>query len=309
MGLANSLSQHGHSVVGISRTVPKQLPKNCDHRQIDIQSDTDWSALLEGVETIVHMADGFNAFEHLCDPGDFAGLTGEMRDIAKARERLAATLNLAECAIKYGVKHFIYLSSIKAMCGIWSRDILDEDTIPNPDSLYGRLKLEAEQALFAMDKGRGMIVTALRFPIVFGSKADGNFTRLLKLANSGWPLPLSGISAQRSMISQTSLIDAIAKVVVTNPAVSDKYLVHDAAMNLPEILTNMRKGMGRSRGLYTLPKLMLEPLIYLPIIGSSAIRILRQLVLRDDRFRKVFSWVPPVGMDEELQKIAANYQH
>lgn len=308
IGLADILARHGQEVVGVSRTVPKYLPKNCIHTQVDIQADTNWSELLSGVETIVHMADGFNAFEHISDPGVFTGQIVDTQDISKARERLAATLNLVEQALKNGVKHFIYLSSIKAMCGTWSPGILDENSVAEPDSLYGRLKLEAEQALFRLVEGQDMIVTALRFPIVFGAKADGNFTRLLRLADSGWPLPFAGVKAKRSMISQTSLIDAIAHVVGSSTDVSRYYLVHDGAMSLPEILTHMRIGLGRSAGIFSIPQVMLEPMIHMPKIGSLASRVLRPLELRDGRFRQNFSWVPPVRMDAELQKIAANYK-
>ena len=308
MGLARVLASRDCQVVGVSRTVPGYLPENCSHKRVDIQADTDWSRLLEGVETIVHMADGFNAFEHVGDPGPGVLQTGKTQDLGAAFGRMRATLHFAESALKHGVKHFIYLSSIKAMCGTWSANILDESSVAEPDSLYGRLKLEAEQALLDRAEGQEMIVTALRFPIVFGPKADGNFTRLLKLADSGWPLPLAGVKANRSMISQTSLIDAIAHVVDAGPMTSSTYLVHDEALNLPEILSHMRVGMKRGKNIFPVPNLLLEPLICLPKIGASALRVLRPLELKDDRFRAGFSWNPPVRMGEELQKIAANYK-
>ncbi len=308
IGLGDVLAHAGQDVVGVSRTVPKYLPTNCIHFQVDIQAKTDWSEHLSGVETVVHMADGFNAFEHISDPGNFADLTNETPDISKARERLAATLNLAKQALENGVKHFGYLSSIKAMCGTWSPEVLDENSVPKPDSLYGRLKLEAEQALFRMVEGREMNVTALRFPIVFGAKADGNFMRLLRFADNVWPLPFTGINAKRSMISQTSLIDAISRVVETPTGSSGHYLVHEGAMSLPEILTNMRIGLGRPTRIFSAPRLILELMIQIPKVGASASRILRPLELEDNKFRQEFSWVPPVQMEKEMQKIAAAYK-
>ncbi len=292
--LTELLSKKGHTVIAVGRRLPDKLPAGVIFKTVDIQPLTQWDEMLNGVNGLVHMADGFNAFEHLA-----AGA-----DNKAAQLRLKATLNLARAAIRAGIENFIYLSTIKAMAGSWAKQILNENSPAQPTSLYGQLKLVAENEIFQLAAGSATRVISLRFPIVFGSRPDGNFTRLLQLANSGLPLPLSGIKAKRSMISLTSLSDAIATTIENSSAPAGTYLVHDQAMSLAELLQILRAASKRPARLFYLPQALLTPLLYVPGARGIAARLLKPLQINDRLFCDSFSWQAPVNMEAELKRAA-----
>ncbi|VAW20145.1 hypothetical protein MNBD_ALPHA12-2054 [hydrothermal vent metagenome] len=292
--LTKLLSENNHQVVAIGRHAPGQLPQGVIHKIIDIQPATNWEEALNGVDALVHMADGFNAFEHLA-----AGASNEA-----GQERYKATLNLARAAIRAGVKNFIYLSTIKAMAGSWAKEILNENSPARPQSLYGQLKLAAEEKIIQLATNSATRVISLRFPIVFGARSDGNFTRLLQLANSGLPLPLSGLKARRSLISLTSLSDAIATSIENTSATAGTYLVQDDAASLDDLLTVLRAAINRPARLFYLPEILMGPLVFVPGARNIATRLLKPLQIDDRLFRDRFSWQPPVNMKDELKRAA-----
>src|SRR4030095_1163153 len=69
----------------------------------NINAETDWTAALDGVDAIIHLASRAHVMnETVADPG------AQFRAV-----NVDSTLNLASQAIKAGVKRFVFVSSIK----------------------------------------------------------------------------------------------------------------------------------------------------------------------------------------------------
>lgn len=75
------------------------------------------------------------------------------------------TLELAEKAKLEGVKQFIYISSM-SVYGKRS-GIIDRDTVPEPDTNYGKSKLKAEEGLIEMED-ESFRIAIVRPPMVYG---------------------------------------------------------------------------------------------------------------------------------------------
>ena len=296
--LIQYLNERSIRVTGISRRHPSNLDTSYIHEIFDITPRANWQHLLDDKEVVVHLADGFNRFEHL---------SATARD-EQAVERLEATLNLARQAIGNGVQKFIYLSTIKAMCGTWASGVLDENTAPQSTSLYGRLKLETEQKIMEAAEGTQTRVISLRFPVVFGEQSDGNFNSLLRLADTPIPLPFKNLESRRSLISRSSLADAITTVVLDQGAHDGTFLVHDEAISIAQLITHLRIALDRSPRLFQMPPGLWPTLEALPKIGDMTLRFTRPLELTDVRFRRNFSWAPPVTMTEKLYATARAYR-
>src|SRR5689334_11143512 len=86
-----------------TRSAAAGFPAEMRHFPIEISSETDWTAALDGVDVVVHLA----ARVHIMNDRAADPLT-EFRRI-----NTAATLNLAEQAARAGVKRFVFISSIK----------------------------------------------------------------------------------------------------------------------------------------------------------------------------------------------------
>ena len=153
------------------------------------------------------------------------------------------------------MKRFVFLSSIRAQSGPTATSALSEDDEPDPTEAYGRSKLAAERALGTLD----MDWVALRPVLVYGPGVKGNMAALIALAQSPWPLPLGGLSAERSLLSLENLALAVETVLAAQGPLRRSFVVADPEpMSVAEIVAALRSGLGRNRGLIPVPSWLLR---------------------------------------------------
>lgn len=98
-------------------------------------------------------------------------------------------LKLAKLAKENGVKQFVFISTI-AVYGE-DEEKLDENTVCNPITPYGKSKLEAEKELLKLSDD-SFVVSIIRPPMVYGKDAPGNIDSLIKLVKKLPIIPLNG---------------------------------------------------------------------------------------------------------------------
>ncbi len=131
-----------------------------------------------GIDTFVHLA-----FDHL--PGRYRG--GEGDDPARFRRlNHDGSVKLFEDAKAAGVKRCIFLSSRAVYDGLAAGSVLVEDMALSPDSLYGQIKLESEQALAALSSS-SFITTSLRATGVYGERHPNKWDALFEDYLAGKP--------------------------------------------------------------------------------------------------------------------------
>ncbi|QKF81110.1 NAD-dependent epimerase/dehydratase family protein [Halarcobacter ebronensis] len=118
-------------------------------------------------------------------------------------------VKLAKLAKENGVKQFVFISTI-AVYGE-EKEKLDENTICNPITPYGKSKLEAEKELLKLNEDN-FVVSVIRAPMVYGKDAPGNIDSLVKLVKKIPIIPLGGIENKRSFISIQNLCHMIDEV-------------------------------------------------------------------------------------------------
>jgi UDP-glucose 4-epimerase len=212
----------------------------------DLTRPVEWRALLKDVETVVHLA----GIAH-------AG-SGVSEDAYDRVNRLA-TAELANAARAIGLRHLIFMSSIRAQSGPSSTDVLRETDPPRPTDAYGRSKLAAEDAV----RAAGVPFTILRPVLIYGPGVKGNLARLMALAGMPWPLPLGLCRNRRSLLARQNLIGAIRAILQSPSARGETYIVADPmALTLAEIVAALRAGAGRRPGLLPVP----------PVLMAAALR-------------------------------------
>jgi len=140
--VARHLAGAGYRVRLASRSRPSQgrFPFAEDWVPFDLEPDADFASALDGVTHVVHAA-----FLHV--PGRYRG--GEGDDLAGFRRaNVDGSLAFFEAARRAGAERAIFLSS-RAVYGRRPGP-LEEETPPDPDTEYGRAKLEVEEALAEM---------------------------------------------------------------------------------------------------------------------------------------------------------------
>src|SRR5688572_23793768 len=140
----------------------------------DIGHDTDWSAALDGVSTVVHIAGA----AHI-----------PVRDAASEaavwETNVEGTDRLARAAAASGVQRLVFLSTVKVHGERTTGAPFREDDVCAPRDAYARSKLEAERRARHAAARSGMTVTVLRTPLVYGPGVRANFLGLLRLVDRG----------------------------------------------------------------------------------------------------------------------------
>ncbi|WP_417436458.1 NAD-dependent epimerase/dehydratase family protein [Hoeflea sp.] len=164
--IVEELLGQGYQVTIGGRTRPADgvFSKPVSFAPLTLDPDLDQAAAFNGIDHFIHAA-----FDHL--PGKYRGGEGDDPDGFRARN-LDGTVRLFETARKSGVKRCVFLSS-RAVYGPQPEGIwLNEETASHPDTLYGTVKLAAEQALAALARP-DFVTSSLRVTGVYGAARPG----------------------------------------------------------------------------------------------------------------------------------------
>ncbi len=165
----------------------------------DIGESTYWSQALDEISVVVHLAAHVHVMKKSC-----AGAAAEFH-----RVNAAGTERLARAAVRAGVRRFVYLSSVGVHGSSTNGRPFTETDAPHPHDAYTRSKWVAEQKLQTIANDSALEIVVIRPPIVYGPGEPGNFMRLVRLVDSGLPLPFGAIQGCRSLIHVHNLVNAI----------------------------------------------------------------------------------------------------
>lgn len=262
---------------------------------------TDWSAALDGVEVVIHLAARVHVMrESAADP------LAEFRSV-----NTAGTEHLARCAAAGGVKRLVYVSSIKVNGEQTSGgQKFSAEDMPAPQDPYGVSKWEAEQALHRVAGETGLEVVIVRPPLVYGPGVKGNFAQMLSVVARGIPLPFASLRNQRSLVYLGNLVDAL-NICATHPAASGQtYLVCDGEdVSTPELLRQLAVAMDAPSRLLPCPSMLLRLAGKLAGKSQQVERLLGSLQVDGDKIRRELNWVPPYSLQQGLQATAKWYRN
>ena len=164
-------------------------------RQLDLRRGLDPRAF-EGQDVVIHVA----GIAHQKETPQNKGLYQSVNcDLA---------VETAELAKKYGVKQFIFFSSMSVYGKTTGR--ITAETQPAPNTHYGKSKWDAEQKMAALADDSFRIAT-LRPPMIYGKGCRGNYPRLAGLARK---LPVfPQVQNQRSMLYIGTLCEFVMRLI------------------------------------------------------------------------------------------------
>lgn len=164
--IVENLLDQGYQVTVGGRTRPADgfFSRPVSFAPLTLDPDLDQASAFDGIDHFVHAA-----FDHL--PGRYRGGEGSDPDGFRATN-LDGSVRLFETARKAGVKRCVFLSSRAVYGPQPDGALLNEETAPHPDTLYGTIKLSAEQALATMARP-DFVTSSLRITGVYGAARTG----------------------------------------------------------------------------------------------------------------------------------------
>lgn len=292
--LCDTLEAQGHQLVrALRRAGAPPLPGIADVVVGEVDGRTDWSAALQGVDAVAHLAARVHVMRDTPD-----GAAQHQQVNAEGTARLAAQ------AFAAGVRRVVFLSSVKVNGEGRARPYGIDDT-PAPVDPYGRSKLEGEQRLFAAAHSAGGEAVVIRPPLVFGPGVKGNFARLLAAVERGLPLPLGAVDNRRSLVSVWNLCDLVTTCLAHPEAPGGVFFAADERdVSTPELIELIASGLRRRAHLWRVP----IPMLRLPFaaIGRAGEidRLVESLCVERRAAAERLGWRPPVSLAVGIERTA-----
>ena len=212
------------------------------HLVADIGDKRTLEEAMRGVNVVVHMA----ALLHIVDPGP--ELEAEYW-----RVNVEGTRCVMEVAQTTGVQRVVFMSSI---CVYGPQNgLVDEETRPNPESLYAATKFEAEEIVLSARSAEGSpLGVVLRLGAVYGPTIKGNYARLVRsLARRGF-VPLGRGLNRRTLIFDNDGARAVLLAASHAAAEGRRFNVTDGSVHTVAAITeSICKALGRRPPRFFIP--------------------------------------------------------
>ena len=265
-----------------------------------IDRETDWSAALNGVDAVIHLAARVHVMKDVvADP---------LTEFLKIN--LYGTSNLAQQAASAGIKRLVYVSSVKVNGEqtTVNRPFVESDE-PDPHDPYAVSKWRAEQDLQRIARETGLELVIVRPPLVYGPGVKGNFVRLLGAIDRGIPLPVAGANNARSMVYVGNLVDALITCATHPAAVGQTYLVCDGDDVSTAMLVDMiAQSLGRSNRAFNFSHAILRAVATVLGRTEQVDRLFGSLRVNDEKLRRDLAWSPPYTLEQGLRATAEWYR-
>ena len=213
------------------------------------------------------------------------------------------TIDLAKRAKESGVKHFIFMSTIKVYGEKTASKPFNENSPCHPEDAYGRSKLSAEKVLRDMED-ENFTVSIIRSPLIYGEHVKANMLNLMTLIKKVPILPFGGIFNKRSLVYVGNLVAMIQEIIIQQKSgvflASDKHPV--STTQLVEMLAD---AMGKKRVLISLPSLFrkflsnMRPALYERLFGN--------LEIDNRQTLQVLHFSPPFTTKEGISSMVKYY--
>jgi nucleoside-diphosphate-sugar epimerase len=288
VSLCRALAQSGFVVWAAARK-PEAVPVQTNINPValpDLAAPAQWNSLIAGMDAVIHLA-------------GIAHAGGHIPDATYDQINRAATAGLAQAAAENGVKHFVFVSSIRAQTGPTAATPLTESDPPQPTDAYGRSKLAAEEVV----RKSGVPFTILRPVVIYGPGGKANMRSLVKFADTALPLPFGRFRNLRSLLAMENLAGAI-RFVLEAGARNEAYVVADPApVTFAEIIATMRAARGRPAKLWNIPPWLLTGALTVMGCSSLAERVGGTLVADAHKLRMA-GWRPTVDTKRGLANMS-----
>jgi len=231
------LQQSGYPVrvLALDPPEPKMFSQTTDFQLGDINDERAVRTAISGVTAVIHMA----ALLHIYTPSPEQLSRYKLINID-------GTALVVRAAIEAGVKGLVFFSTI-AVYGHGDGKMLDENTLPHPDTPYAETKLCAERIILDAQRLDGKpLGTVLRLAAVYGSRVKGNYRRLLQALARRRFISIGPGTNRRTLVYDKDVASAALAVVGHPNAAGRVFNVTDGEIHsLSDIIQSICEALGR----------------------------------------------------------------
>lgn len=184
-----------------------------------------------------------------------AGKAHDLKRTSSAEEyyevNYELTKNIYDIFLKSDAKKFIFVSSVKAVSDS-VKGVLKEETVPNPQTHYGKSKLMAEEYIQSQPLPVDKSYYILRPCMIHGPGNRGNLNLLYKFVQKGIPYPLAAFHNKRSFLSVKNLCFVILNLIQKNVSSGIYNVSDDEALSTNEVVSILARSLNRNPKLWAI---------------------------------------------------------
>ncbi len=238
-------------ITGINGFVGSNLQKNLIQLGIEIQNlslrNLYWkNEITPQVKAIIHLAGKAHDTKNTSNSKDFFEINTKL------------TQDLFDVFLASNCNDFIFFSSVKAVTD-QTGDIVTEETVANPKTVYGQSKLKAEQYILSKSLPQGKRVFIIRPSMIHGPGNKGNLNLLYQLVSKGLPWPLGAFHNQRSFCSIDNVCYIIKQLLEREDIPSGVYnLADDETLSTNELIEIIGATTNKKAKIITISKKLIN---------------------------------------------------
>ena len=285
------LTQRHCKIYVLSRSAAQRFPDGVNVVLVSSIEQYTGEKLPDTLDCIIHLVAKAHVTENEVERDEYT------------RVNVDGTRALLTIARAKRVKHFIYMSSIKASGEFPAQGKLTETDTCHPQGVYGETKWQAEQLLNELVSDNTK-VSVVRPPLVYGAGVKANMAALIKLVKWLPVLPFGGIDNRRSVISVRNLSDFVMTLVFTKPLIEyrhEVFIVADkASLSTSQLCRFIADGLVKKVQIVNIPESLLAMLVKLIGMTKPWQKLTGNAEVQGIHPYKYFNWQAQRGSADEI---------
>ena len=246
-----------------------------------------------------------------------AGKAHDIKNVSNEQEYYTVNTDLTRTIfdkfMQSSCKIFIYMSSIKAVSDA-PQFILDESTIPEPGTAYGKSKLAAEQYL-QRNTTQEKRLYILRPCMIHGLSNKGNLNLLHKIIQKNIPYPLGAYENKRSFLTVANLCFIIHELLTRNITPGVYHLADDQAISSKQLVQIIAEQIGKKSKIMNFPKFMIliiakfGDVLKLPLNTNRLDKLTQNYEVSNEKIKMAIQKEFPFSTIEGLKNTLASFNN
>lgn len=259
--------------------------------------NTNWKSKIDNESiAIIHLAGKAHDLKSSSIPEDYFDINSKL------------TQELFDFFLASDFRDFIYFSSIKAVTDK-AECIVTEETIPNPQTVYGQSKFRAEQYMLSKNIPKGKRIFIIRPSMIHGPGNKGNLNLLYHIVSKQIPWPLGAFNNKRSFCSIDNVCFVVNEILDKNNIPSGIYnLTDDRPISTNRLIELISISLDKKTIIYKIPRKIINILVKagdffrLPLNTERLEKLTENFVVSNEKIVKTIGKSLPVSVEDGLMK-------
>lgn len=249
-----------------------------------------------------------------------AGKAHDTKNTSSDQEYFDINVGLTQKIFQYFLKSsankFIFFSSVKAVADNVSGEQLFEGEIPNPQTPYGKSKLEAERYILSQSLPRDKKVYILRPCMIHGQGNKGNLNLLYQLVQKGLPWPLGAFENKRSFCSIDNVSYVVQQLIEKEIESGIYQIADDEPLSTNTIITMIAESQNKKAKIWHIPMRLIKTIaslgsfLHLPLNSERLRKLTESYVVSNAKIKQALAISQmPLSAQEGMKKTLNSFKH